>query len=807
MKVKLAIALVYLLVLSTLSEVHSLQTTSKSKLSLTAKVKLTLASKSKLENESQEKMMRDLGSEQCPFPKRPAISDTEVPNHHVAIHNENLNSQNEGRIEKVKDFVFFRDNVTVENINDLDIVNCPSGYNTITKEKLQDRWNASKRLNPKRADTDACYVYFRDHLYFNNNVLYLLSDGSYFYLKVEDVTCNWVSRQEAASNSEYTKYGVLSKCYMTGEDYPIRINIHETGASGGVRQIQTGVDYDLSIRNTHIKGVVWKYNDRQSDDFEFSINFASEGCQCVHIWMRLLIDTIVYQPKCFFVNTRSGSLMNTKIRMDLIDFFEYQASAMIFSSLNFAINSVQFTTDTKNRIVMSFTDKNDLYLYVLYLDNNLHEITRKNLGKKYRSLDIISSINGFSLLCVDLKNMDRLTILQLNGNLDIIGEIEVINYKNNDPTKPELTPNVSDPSEGIYFHKSDGKRLFGLENSYKPIGGTLMFRQGKIGVLFSHMNNFGTTKTSFNRVHAQGNSFYIFDSDGSNPKIAYSWGVSPTLNQQIVYVNEYFYTASLGSLYPPNIQICKIHPVDLDLDFLNEKGEPYRNKTTCALLFPHNLPIFENKICAKMGTFIRLNDNKLGVVYSISPCGGSTTNEVGMAVFDTDLNVKEYIIFGHADKIVCIKSGMYGKNIVITYTIFTDNETEAGNYDWQGIPINTASYIMLVDIHGKVINTPMKLEERSCDNMFTMIDGATVQTWITETGNIGLLRARTGEGEKLSQIGKGIDVKKSILIEEKASTVSASATTSISTTKKENREATHITEKTKIGIEGKSVSD
>lgn len=112
------------------------------------------------------------------------------------------------------------------------------------------------------------------------------------------------------------------------------------------------------------------------------------------------------------------------------------------------------------------------------------------------------------------------------------------------------------------------------------------------------------------------------------------------------------------------------------------------------------------KTSGRLGGFFRYDNEKIILIYSRIPCIDSgeinKQNEFGMIVYNNNLLAIKKIIFNRGDCVVCIKSGLYGKNIFISYMI--DNQRPLDSkYECDYVRDDMMVYSFLCDIDGNII--------------------------------------------------------------------------------------------------------
>lgn len=379
-----------------------------------------------------------------------------------------------------------------------------------------------------------------------------------------------------------------------------------------------------------------------------------------------------------------------------------------------------------------YAEKNNMFLHVKTIDINGEQISDLNLTVKGYPFDIISVGSGWVALINDYVNSDKLYLLGMNTNNETVFQRTLIN--------PDSSTPINYTSDQLIFYRdAAGTPVFGMNAMFNPSNGKLALGKNRLAVIFSHYNFFEYYSDGTRSDHT-GDTLVTFDLKGENEKLAFSWGSSHSLTQNIIYNGDKFMTTSLGDAYPRNI----LFTIE---DGLNSNGmtDPFTGKTNVlnvlktSTLLPGIMTGGSGYSNGRLGNLMQLADGTTFVV-SYSRRKGSETdiNQLGLVFYDENLSLLKDVYLGEGQSVNQVQSCRYGKNIFITYIISNNHYSYNGLYIDPKIHSDDVQYFMLVDDQGNVLTSPSPYQSLSTvlsasDEMKMMSDGRCAWTFVDES--------------------------------------------------------------------------
>jgi len=374
---------------------------------------------------------------------------------------------------------------------------------------------------------------------------------------------------------------------------------------------------------------------------------------------------------------------------------------------------VAFVDKQKHTMVCKFEDTKEM--------NDITEVC--DVGE-YTPCDIVSTSDGFAIL---VQNNEKCSIYLKGFTSDGEKVFSVTLINNGDkPLKP---------TDQIMFYETKDELCFGMKIMYNPSGGRLAYVKGRIVVSFAHYNHFGMKNGE--RDDHTGNTFISFDDNGKDPKLAYSWGASHSLRENILYNGENVIVTCLGDAFPHGIRSYICSP-NITTDQIDPKW-----KTKNRLVFKsvelvekligdgHGRSSGRNGALMQIGDFYYLpySSKKGEYLFQGKPPASKTElDEFALLKFDSKLKLVNKFVFGPGNNILAINSARYGKNILIFW--MESKKVDGGLYYFAHL--EGTYYVMLVDENGKIL-TPKKelpMGFAPADDIRTLENGTVI--WATE---------------------------------------------------------------------------
>ena len=183
---------------------------------------------------------------------------------------------------------------------------------------------------------------------------------------------------------------------------------------------------------------------------------------------------------------------------------------------------------------MAFTGNDDMMVAHEY-DSSMKLIKSVKLGFNGYIFDIVTNNHGFSIYAKDTRDNNHAFLYSFDPDFKQIAMRTLMN--NGD------SPTVR--KQQISFSNKFGSSEFGTEIMFSPSSGKLAYGRGRIGLIFSHYNAFGTPTQ---RNDHQGDTNYSFNRRIQNERISWNWKSSHSLIQTQIYDGQFFNTASLAEM-------------------------------------------------------------------------------------------------------------------------------------------------------------------------------------------------------------------------------------------------------------------
>jgi len=499
------------------------------------------------------------------------------------------------------------------------------------------------------------------------------------------------------------------------------------------------VNQELVMKCKHnfgYKSIKWNVTDNpDSVDINPKFVFTKPGKKVIIVNAVRNDGSILHHEHEIWCNPCLLSNADTKFdisQIRLIKFSDYALSK----------NSVHFTTSYAP--IAPYLEGNGGY--IAFCDKQKHTVVykfdetteTKNISKicdvgEYLPCDIVATSSGFAIL---IETHDTLNIYLKGFNNEGKQTFSITLINNGEkPLKP---------IDQIMFYEGNGELCFGMQIMHSPSGGRIGYFKGRILISFAHYNHFGMKNGE--RDDHTGNTFISFDENGKDPKLAYSWGASHSLRENILYNGENVIVTCLGDAYPHGIRsyICAPNTVT---DHVDPKW-----KTKNRLVFKsvelvekligdgHGRSSGRNGALMQIGDFYYLpySSKKGEYLYQGHPPASKTElDEFALLKFDSKLKLVDKYVYGPGNNMLAINSVRYGKNILI-FWIEAKNIEEGLYYSsyFEG-----TSYAMLVDENGKILAPKIQLPMgfAPADDIRTLANGTVI--WATEGKNNELMLA------------------------------------------------------------------
>ena len=484
---------------------------------------------------------------------------------------------------------------------------------------------------------------------------------------------------------------------------------------------------------SYATGIMWNINYSLYYTPTIGKTFKDVGCYLIEAWQKDIAGTTLYKCKQISVGNVSYFNKNTQLYLDQFTIIETGVKVNTENILFFQPSNGPLAPKPNGGFYVFYTTRSGQMLNVLDYDDKYKYIKTIELKTKGRPLDIAATEWGFGVLYSNKDNALYFDGYYSDGQLRFSRVI----YDNNLMQKDQ-----------IIFTSNTGSFHFGLENMWEAENGKVTYGNGLFGVSFAHYNDFNYGNG--NRNGHTGDTFILFDQNGDNEKIAWNWEASHSLIQSMIFTGKYFVYTTLGDAYPENFNGCIIDPSSLQsvVDGIHKRQD--RVWASCQEMHPQHIPgDHVGNACGRMGS-IHFNGEKYAMTYTIKPCGTSSgkteLNEVGLITFTLDgrtiKNKTKVVIPGlSAKKIINIRSGKYGKYILITYTT-RENIGEYNEPPYWGINLAGETFLILVDFDGQIIKGPVRSSEylmNLSDDLRELPNGSLIWTTALNDGSLKII--------------------------------------------------------------------
>lgn len=259
----------------------------------------------------------------------------------------------------------------------------------------------------------------------------------------------------------------------------------------------------------------------------------------------------------------------------------------------------------------------------------------------------------------------------------------------------------------------NGQVPFGCNDMRDPLtmGRTVVLRVGQNWLTsFDHGNLFVNPDQS-TEMH-YGMMTAMFNENGSNPRLAYNWGTSHSLDQRAIFDGTHIACIELGDSYPSDI---RMHVLDANGNMLAQNNLFADKKYPDTQIGGDNSsPVYGvaadggGQSSGKLGELLHNADGRYFLTYAIEPrtfgSRRSNLNEMGLLILDRNAKIVDRKRLRQGADVEFLKSSLYRNNILVAW-----KTKQAEDY-----------WMMQIDLQGNVVQPPEKLP---ADVKFTGSDG------------------------------------------------------------------------------------
>ena len=501
-------------------------------------------------------------------------------------------------------------------------------------------------------------------------------------------------------------------------------------------QLIYGKQVVISLQSKNFKSILWRNGLEYSTKEQYIKTFKEYGCQRIEVWAKTIADNIVYSCKNIYIVNPFYNNKVSSFDMSKLKTVEFNTNIQQINAIFFNPSTAPIAPKLDGGFYIAFASRDDNgKIHVMNFDKKKKLIKDIDLGFQGNVLDIAATYWGFALL----HSIGGVT-LRFNGYFeDGSLRFSSLIYSNDDqPFKRK---------DQIKVWLGTGY-LYGVHTMNHPYGGKVLFAKGQFVVAQYSYNSFDPQTDAASPNGHTGDVVFQFDENGENPKTAVVWSSSHTCIQSMIFTGKYIAYATLGDAFPKNMKAHIWDPTSKPAGTFDEINQKYIMLSTNSNSESMHEKIPANEAgnsCGRMGG-LHFNGKKYALVYTVKPCEakGEKTNldEVGMITFDNvngkPVNIQKKLLKGLSGvDIIQIRSGKYGRNILIFYMV---HPTSCGGMcGWQGLrPIQTV-YFVLADFDGNIVSGPFKSDKRVInwsDDIRELKDGSLIWSYIDGSGKL-----------------------------------------------------------------------
>lgn len=444
--------------------------------------------------------------------------------------------------------------------------------------------------------------------------------------------------------------------------------------------LQVGKVNVLKLKMTNVIDFQVDFGQGQAVTGKSKVKFvvSEPGCVTVKKKWKMFDNSIVTQCDARLARQVVGSNSKSGFRPKHIKNQSYEGvTANSIKGLHFAPATAPMAAMNDGQAYILYQNSESKALSVLLVNNELEEQKRLDLGVDGVPLAIAADTFGFVVYARGAEDSHHSWVSLYSHDGDLQWSQTIMNNGNN-ATKAE---------DQLDFFKSEGKRLFGMSAMFNPHNGKLLIGRGRIFLVFAHYNNFKAESGGVD--NHTGDTMVSCDFDGKDWKLGSSWSTSHSLDQNAVYNGKRFITSSLGDAFPQQIKFTwndgkySNNTVDPVLDIRNR----FNHKGTSDLISGEIPGNGTGKSCGRLGGLSQITFRRkpaLAQVYSRHSCtsglSGSpktnTVDEIGVVVFDSDLNKIKEKSLGDGSRVSHLVSAKYGRDIFVMFNRVSEEKAE-----------------------------------------------------------------------------------------------------------------------------------
>jgi hypothetical protein len=558
----------------------------------------------------------------------------------------------------------------------LDSLNaCPNGYKLPTIEDLKLLLDSAGQTPEEKAAFFLNPAGFGAILNGKNEAVYISSSPEY---ESYDITVLKVTEHDAflsSTPSDLKKETYFNTRCMQTEYFEFKINeLQENDYT--VEDIVT-----VSIDLPNMEGIFWDFaNGESAETTTASTTYFSgqNGKRCLRSEVTLFGGKKVLNKIYFWVQVPDGNESDTTLDFSLLQVLPMRENAARVNSIYLSHGSAPIGTKCDGGFwtVWRNKDTNELYTFSVEPDGTPLFWEDHYMGIGY-PLDLVKTPGGIFVLARDPNG--RLFVFGRKKAGEILFDVTI---ENNGDAPTEAGP------DQLIFYDENGVPVSGMEAMFNPTSARLAKARDRLAMFLAHYNYFGELKDG-TRDDRQVDSFFTSDAGATEFTLGFSYGVSTSLQQHLIFDDDSYIMASLGDSEPMNI---KVHRIEYDVftedyDAVHQrqnKLEGISKDMVDGLIVGSE----DGYSTGRLGGLINMEYNKNVLIYSRRPINDqerdlvSEQDELALLFFDNQLNVLDKKVIAPGNNVNVIKCAKYGKNILLAYSVETETIWDYYLHPW-----------------------------------------------------------------------------------------------------------------------------
>ena len=306
-----------------------------------------------------------------------------------------------------------------------------------------------------------------------------------------------------------------------------------------------GDSKNFAVDNTNLIGNLWRINKDNDNviinNFNISYSFVNNGLNMIESWYYDILGYLHYKCKNIFVDKNvsytfnSFNFNNDYKKLNTSETVDYN------NKIHFTYSNAPVAPRFHGGYYIAFKSKSDNYIHILSYDKNDNLVKNFNTNINGNVLDITATSTGFAIYISSINGTlshSYINIYNINFTLLYTANIMNNNYSNRNNNGENIKQ---------YITNDNNKIVPGTEFMYNPLGGKLLYSNGRIFLIFSY-NNYNSSDSNLN-----GDTIISFNETGSDLDFSAIWGTSQSFIQSVTEEKDWVWTASLSDKLGLNV--------------------------------------------------------------------------------------------------------------------------------------------------------------------------------------------------------------------------------------------------------------